>query len=253
VTARLSVQLYSLREEAKQQGLAAVIERLGRAGCAGVEPAGLHGMMPEEFSRCVADAGMVVSSGHLAMPEPAQFNEVLDLQAAIGNGALVVAFLPPDHFGDADALARTADRLNAFNAVVRARGATLGYHNHWWEFTSRIGGASAHSHLFGLLDDDVFVELDTYWTKVGGADPVAVTRDYGARARLLHIKDGPADKPESDMTAVGEGTIDVAGIAAASQAAWHVVELDRCATDMFEAIEKSCRFLQARGFAQGRG
>jgi sugar phosphate isomerase/epimerase len=68
----------------------------------------------------------------------------------------------------------------------------------------------------------------------------------------LHIKDGPADDPASDMTAVGDGVIDVAGIAAASRAAWHVVELDRCATDMLEAVEKSHRFLTEGGFAVGR-
>ena len=52
--------------------------------------------------------------------------------------------------------------------------------------------------------------------------------------------------------AVGDGVIDVAAIAAASRAAWHVVELDRCATDMLEAVEKSHRFLTEGGFAVGR-
>jgi hypothetical protein len=33
---------------------------------------------------------------------------------------------------------------------------------------------------------------------------------------------------------------------------WHIVELDACATDMFEAVEKSYRFLTGRGLSRGR-
>jgi sugar phosphate isomerase/epimerase len=247
----ISVQLYSLREEAKQ-GLAPVLERLGRIGYAGVEPAGLHDLTPAAFKRCLTDAGMVVSSGHVALPKPEAAAEILDAQDAIGNKDLVVAMLPPDRFIDADGVRKCADRLNAFNEKVRARGMSLGYHNHWWEFANRIGDETAHALLFRWLDDSVFAEIDTYWAKVGGANPARVVADLGERARLLHIKDGPADDPESPMTAVGDGVIDVPAIAKASRAKWHIVELDRCATDMFTAIEKSHRYLTSRGLATGR-
>ncbi|HTO56199.1 MAG TPA: hypothetical protein VMJ74_00330, partial [Pseudomonadales bacterium] len=63
---RISVQLYSLREEAKK-GLAPILERLGRIGYAGVEPAGLADLTPAAFNKCLADAGLVVSSGHTGL------------------------------------------------------------------------------------------------------------------------------------------------------------------------------------------
>jgi sugar phosphate isomerase/epimerase len=251
VTARISVQLYSLREESKQ-GLAPVLERLGRVGYAGVEAAGLHDLSPQEFTRCVAEAGMVVSSGHCGLVKPNQAAELLDAQQAIGVKQLVVAFLPPDRFVDQAGVSKSADHLNTFNEAVRARGMTLGYHNHWWEFSNKIGNETAHALLFRLLDPTVFAEIDTYWAKVGGADPARVVKDFGARAPLLHIKDGPADDTEAPMTAVGKGVVDVAAIAAASRAAWHIVELDRCATDMFEAVQQSYTYLTQRGLAQGR-
>jgi sugar phosphate isomerase/epimerase len=251
VTARISVQLYSLREEAKQ-GLAPVLERLGRIGYAGVEAAGLHDLSAQEFVRRVADAGMVVSSGHCALVKPNQAAELLDAQEAIGVKQLVVAFLPPDRFADQAGVAKCADHLNTFNEAVRARGMTLGYHNHWWEFGNRIGNETAHSLLFRLLDPSIFAEVDTYWAKVGGADPARVVKDLGTRAPLLHIKDGPANDTEAPMTAVGSGVVDVPAIAAASRAAWHIVELDRCATDMFEAVQQSYAYLTKRGLAQGR-
>jgi hypothetical protein len=41
-------------------------------------------------------------------------------------------------------------------------------------------------------------------------------------------------------------------LAAAPHAAWHVVELDRCDTDMFEAVEASYRYLVGNGLSAGR-
>ena len=247
----ISVQLYSLREEAKQ-GFAPVLERLGRIGYVGVEPAGLHDLTPAAFKRCLDAAGLVVSSGHTGLPKPDQIGEVLDVQEAIGVKDLVVAFLPPEKFANADGVKQSAERLSAFNEQAKKRGMSVGYHNHWWEFTSRIGNETAHAMLFRLVDPSVFAEVDTYWAKVGGMDPAKVVADLGARAKLLHIKDGPANGHDAPMTAVGDGVVDVAAIAKASRAKWHVVELDQCATDMFTAIEKSHRYLTSHGLAAGR-
>jgi len=251
MTPPISVQLYSLREEAKQ-GLGPVLERLGRIGYVGVEPAGLQDLTPAAFKRCLADAGLVVSSCHVALPKPEQVSEVLDAQDAIGNKDVVVPMLPPDWFANEAGVSKAAERLNAFNEKVRARGMSLGYHNHWWEFASRIGNETAHALLFRLLDASLFAEVDTYWAKVGGADPARTVADLGARAKLLHIKDGPANGHDAPMVAVGDGAVDVPAIAKVSRAKWHVVELDQCATDMFTAIEKSHRYLTSHGLATGK-
>jgi hypothetical protein len=55
------------------------------------------------------------------------------------------------------------------------------------------------------------------------------------------------------MVAVGDGAIDIPGVLAAGAAArWHVVELDRCDTDMFDAVERSYRYLVDNQLSQGR-
>jgi len=52
------------------------------------------------------------------------------------------------------------------------------------------------------------------------------------------------------MTAVGAGEMPVAEILAACPSAeWHVVELDRCATDVLTAVRDSLDWLTSRGFA----
>jgi sugar phosphate isomerase/epimerase len=250
--APISVQLYSLRKESATD-FPGVIARLGEIGYVGVEPAGLHGLTPAEFSKCVADAGLVVSSAHADLPTASNVDEILDAQQAIGSNDMVVAFLPPDRFSDRAAVEQVAEDLNRASASARTRGMNLGYHNHFWEFSSMIDGKSAHALLFELLEPEVFAEVDLYWAKVGGADPTEVLTQLGQRARFLHVKDGPADSPKSSMTAVGSGTMDFPPILEAGSAAeWHIVELDRCETDMFEAVAQSYTHLVGEGLSRGR-
>ena len=55
------------------------------------------------------------------------------------------------------------------------------------------------------------------------------------------------------MVAVGDGAIDVDGVVAAGTAArWHIIELDRCDTDMFDAVERSYHYLVDHGLSRGR-
>ena len=251
--APIAVQLYTLREEAKVD-FAAVVRLVGAMGFVGVELAGLNGLTPAQFVAVADEAGVRVCSAHLGNLKADAFEAALDDLQAVGCDTVVAAFLPPASFADLDAVRRSADALNVANAIARGRGLTLGYHNHWWEFETMIDGRRAWSHLFEMVDPTVFAELDLYWATVGGADPVDVIGEVGERVRLLHVKDGPADDPKAAMVAVGDGAVDIARVLHAAPAVrWHIVELDRCDTDMATAVERSYRHLVSAGLSRGRG
>ena len=250
--APISVQLYSVREEAAKD-FEGVLRRLGDIGFVGVEVAGFHDLTPKQYAAIVEDSGLVTSSAHLTDLSPDGLNAMLDNLQEIGCDVAVCAFMPPERFADVDAIKASAETLNKANEIARSRGVSLGYHNHWWEFSTSLDGGTAWSALIDRLDSTVFAELDIYWATLGGADPRQVVADLGDRLWLLHVKDGPGDAPESAMVAVGSGTVDIPTIlTCAPTAKWHIVELDRCATDMFTALADSYRYLVDSGLSRGR-
>jgi sugar phosphate isomerase/epimerase len=252
MTAEISIQLYTLREESAVD-FRAVLAHLGSIGFAGVETAGFHGLSGAEVRRALDDAGLRASSAHVGLAKPDAYEAALDDHQALGCDTVVIPALAPKSFADLDAVRAAADLINATNERVRARGLTLGYHNHYWELESVIDERPALLHLFDHVESSVLAEVDVYWARVGGVDPATLLAELGERAALVHVKDGPAGDPAQAMVAVGDGAIDIPAVLAAGGAArWHIVELDRCDTDMFEAVERSYRYLVDHQLSRGR-
>lgn len=249
MTAPLAVQLYSLRD-AIMQDLDGVLNNLAAIGYAGVEPYG--GIDYKRAAPLIKSLGLEVPSMHANPPVGDDEGPVLEMANAYGLKSIIAPWRPPEDFTTADGVKRTADLLNQANKVAQANGFSYGYHNHWFEFEP-VEGRTAYDILRENLDPAVTLQVDTYWVQVAGHDATALVRDLGSRAPLLHIKDGPAVRDEP-MTAVGEGVMDVAGIvkAGGSNTEWLIVELDRCATDMMTAVEKSYHYMVKEGLGRGR-
>lgn len=254
MTKPIALQLYTLREQMARD-FEGTLRRVAEIGYAGVETA----RIPEEIGPARAralldDLGLAICAAHAPLPLGDQAAASLDFMAALGAGRLVCAWLPPEEYTTLDGAHRVGDKLNEAAAVCAAHGLRLGVHNHWFEFEP-IPGTAVRPYEVWLerLDPAIFIELDPYWAKVGGVEPLAALRRLGPRVELLHVKDGPADAIPPDMTAVGQGTLDYAAIISAATAAeWLIVELDRCATDMLTAVEESYRYLVAKGLGHGR-
>lgn len=252
----IALQLYSVREAAAADPIG-TLKKVAETGYVGVEPAGMHGMKPAEFAKLIADLGMRVCSSHASMPERENLSALVEEQQALGNTMVVSGFGPPE-FATADKVKAAAAAFQEGAQLLEPYGMKLGVHNHWWEFSQKVGrrntaGRCAYD-LFMELAPDVFSELDVYWTAYGWADPVQVLSQHKARVPLLHAKDGALeeDKPQ---TAVGSGALDMPAIIGAADPnvlQWVIVELDHCATDMMEAVRESYRYLTSKGLAQGR-
>ncbi|MEO3808230.1 sugar phosphate isomerase/epimerase [Sphaerisporangium sp. B11E5] len=238
----LGVQLYTVRDRMKSDR-DEVLTRIADIGYGAVEA---YDPLddPQGFRRVVDDLGLVVSGTHAIDLLSKDTGAVLDAVAALGTDSVIVpAGIPAEDFTTRDGVRRAADLLNGLAEKAAPYGLRLGYHNHWWEIEPRLDGRHAIEVLAGDLSPGVFLEIDTYWAAVGGADVPELLGRLGDRVTALHVKDGPGVKGEPH-TAVGAGTMPVPDIlAAAGPEAWRIVELDDCATDMLEALAAGYAYL----------
>ena len=269
-TKPLAVNLFTVRREliADFEG---TLARLAEIGFSGVEPM-IFGPVPlealpedlrvptppaAEFRRQLDALGLQTASLHAPLPEGTLADWVLDFAEALGTDQLVLASfmaLPDAAHAHADptVLARAIERFGLAAERAAERGIALGFHNHHWEWEADLGDRSAWDLFWDAVDPRVNAEVDVYWAQTAGQNPVKILEDLGPRARRVHLKDGPCVLGEPQV-ALGEGRVDLAACAeAARYADWHIVELDECATDMLDALERSARYLVGAGLSRGR-
>jgi sugar phosphate isomerase/epimerase len=251
--AKLSVQLYTVREQIMQD-IRNTLWKLSEIGYKHVETA----FWPKNVSLDMAanylkEFGLSVSSAHIEIPIGNQQRVFLDTARAFNTRKMIWHGWPEDkRYGS---LEGTKELIRIYNDAARFakdNGLEFGIHNHWWEYRNKAGGKYVYQVLNEELDPSVFFEVDTYWVKVAGHDPAAVVAELGKRVQFMHIKDGPArwseklaeDNPDP-MTPVGQGVQDFPSIvkAAGGHAQWLVVEMDKTAIDVFDALRQSFDYL----------
>jgi len=231
-----------------------MVPKLGAMGYEGVELFGgqLTGLDPAEVLEVLGAAGMTVSSAHVGIgPDGTMDEEELDRLQAVGVETVISPLIP--ELPDAEAVGAVVEQFGAVAAQVGRRGLAFGCHNHFWELKPLADGRPGLLHLYEQLDPTIVAEVDIYWAQVGGADAAALVAELGERVRFLHVKDGPADDPGAPMVAVGSGVVDIPAVLSANPAVqWHLVELDRCATDMYTAVAESRAYLGELGLIADR-
>ena len=86
-------------------------------------------------------------------------------------------------------LSQYCDYYNQIGEKCNAAGIKFGYHNHNFEY-KEIEDQIMYDYMLENTDPDkVFFQMDVYWTKQGGYDPVEYFNNYPNRFKLLHIKD----------------------------------------------------------------
>ena len=266
-----AVNLFSVRRELIVD-FRGTLSRIAEMGYLGVEPM-IFGpipldVLPEDmrfeipepaaFRALLDEFGLKVASLHAPLPEEALADYVFGYTRALGCEQLVLAsFAAMPGVGNAHAdegmMREAIERFGAAAARSEQEGVALGFHNHHLEWLDPFSdGRFAWDHFWGAVDPRVRAEVDLYWAQTAGQDPARIVADLGERVRRIHLKDGPCVLGEPQV-ALGEGSVDLERcVREAVHADWHIVELDDCATDMFEALEKSLDYIVDRGWSLRR-
>lgn len=263
MTTAPSVQLYSVRNSMTLD-ISGTVARLAEIGFTKVEPYDFASRV-EEYAHAFSGAGVSAPSGHASVIDSADADSVFDAAETLGIGAVIDPFVPNERWQTIDEVSRIADRVNELAARAAERGLRFGYHNHQWEFANIIDGKPAFAHFVGRLSDQPILEVDTFWSTVGGADTPAVLRSLGDRVQFLHVKDGVVSGdiatalPSSESALIvpdalanafkrqvpaGSGEVGVASILEAAPHATRVVEFDDYELDIFDGVAESLAWLK---------
>jgi sugar phosphate isomerase/epimerase len=215
---QLAVQLYTVRDLTKTD-FAGTMKKIAAIGYKNVELAGYGSAKDAKGAKEAIDAaGLKAVSGHYGIDlltknidQVAADAELLDMDM------VVCPFLPDNLRKDAKGYEDVAKMLNEAGNALHQKGIELLYHNHAFEFTTKVGDKNGLDILYDNTEQHLLkAEIDVYWVKRAGADPVEWINKLGNRVRMLHLKDMAAGTDQK-FAPVGSGVIDFKAILAAAE------------------------------------
>jgi len=239
----IGLQLYTLRDLTKSD-FSGTLAKVARIGYSAVEFAGYGGLTAEQVRKLLDDLGLACCGTHegYGALTPETLAKTIEFNQAIRSPFIICPSMPSE-FRDqgGDGIKAFAQAMNLAGEQVRSAGMQLCYHNHDFEF-KQVDGKTLYDLLLDNVDRQlVKMEIDTYWVKYAGVDPVKLISRLSGRCPLLHMKDMSKTEPRT-FAPVGMGVMDIksivqAGLAHGTQ--WFVVEQDQCKGPALEAVSYS--------------
>ncbi len=229
----IGIQLYTLRNELEKDP-AGTLMQVAAAGYKQVE---LFGFPDSDAMISGAkDAGLAINSAHfqwdaVVNPKDAEmsdFLKILEKAHGIGLGHLVIPYLQEPNRKTLDDYKKVAENANKAAAMAKKAGIQLSYHNHNFEFGPKEGGKSGYDIYMEEFSPDMMFEIDVFWVKAAGLDPVKLMEKLKGRITQLHLKDLKMDfktpsysneVPNDTFKELGKGMIPMEPIIEAAKAA----------------------------------
>jgi sugar phosphate isomerase/epimerase len=178
-----------------------------------------YGMDAATYKKVLAEHGLMATSGHYRLGQEQEkgadvngtllhdWQRAVDDASAVGIKYMVCAYLSAQERGDQDHYKKLAEIFNKAAETCKKSGIQFCYHNHDFEFQAQ-DGVFPYDILLDKTDKDlVKMEIDLYWVKKAGQDPLALFQKHPGRFPLWHVKDMSKEADQS-FAAVGSGIID---------------------------------------------
>lgn len=216
VKSGIGIQLYTIRNEMAKD-VAGSLKKVADIGYQYLELAGyadgkFYGFAPEEFKKMVDDLGMEVISSHTGVEvkgvDTSNVDIMAEAHAKLGAKYCIQPWLVEERRVSADSYRQFVAELNTIGGIMKKYGLQFGYHNHNFEF-QEVDGLIPFTDIYMPETDPNLVtfEIDLYWVKRAGYDPVKLLQDFPGRFQLFHMKDMEASEDQF-FAPVGEGIID---------------------------------------------
>lgn len=235
IRTKLAAQLYTLRNEVKKD-FPAVLRELSKMGWAAIQIDGLHGYSAREIASVMKEVGLQTAGMHVGLERMKHDLEAVLEEADLFGTKDFICHSLPDGLQTPEGYASVRKDLLEVASKVQGAGYRAGYHNHDFEFHTKIEGKFALEYL--LEDPAIYAEIDTYWVLKAGHDPLSFIRNYTNRMPILHLKD-MTDDGRQYFAEIGTGLIDFAPIlkwGMENGVEWFAVEQDYCQGNPIDSL-----------------
>lgn len=233
----IALQLYTLREETEKDFLG-TLEKVAKMGYEGVEFAGYGGLTATKIKSELDRLNLKAAGTHVGIDRlENNLKKEIEFCHAIGCKYIVFPWSTYENKKDFEDIALF---LRKIGEECKKNDLTLCYHNHAHEF-KKIEGQYGLDIIYEQVELDYLkAEIDTYWVKYAGIDPIEYMKKYADRIPLIHIKDMDMDTRE--FTEIGRGTMNIDAIikfAMENGTQWLIVEQDICKRSPLESVKIS--------------
>lgn len=255
----IGVQLYTLRDQIAKD-VKGTIQAVVDAGYKQGEPYGFPNCDP--MLNAMKDAGLALNSTHFdwaSVVTPSDegmsdFKKIVEKAKEVGLSHLVVPYLQGEVRKTLDDYKSVAGKFNKAAEICKDAGIQLSYHNHSFEFAPMDDGKCGYDVFIEEFGDAMKFEMDVFWVKLGGHEPVELIKKLKGRVSQLHLKDLKKGStipnyngvPKDAFKELGNGMIPMEPILLAAQEAGVVhchVEQDQSPNPLL-SIEESIGYLK---------
>ena len=185
-----ALQLYSFRAQFAKD-VPGTMAKVQSMGVKYVELAGTYGLSVPDFLKLLQKHNLTpIGTGvdfDVLEKNPQQ---AVDDAKTLGVKYVVCFWIP--HKGNEFTIEDVNKAVTVFNKagkLLKDNGFSFCYHPHGYEFRPYSNGTLFDELAKNLDPRYVNFEMDTYWIKHPGQDPIALLQKYPKRFPLLHVKD----------------------------------------------------------------
>ena len=215
----VALQLYSLRNEmkidpVKYHGL------ISEWGISALEGGGEYGMSTDEYANLLANNDLrIIGVGAEYLQLTKDIQPIIDQAKKYGAKYATCYWIPHTEGPISMEEIKIATALfNAVGAELKKEGITFLYHPHGYEF-AKDRNKVRFNYMLENANNFAF-NMDVFWVKMGGGDPLKIMKKYPGKFPILHLKDRREGTPGSKNgqgdvetnVVLGTGDIDIAGI-----------------------------------------
>lgn len=238
---KFAAQLYTLRNEL-QQDFTGVLRKLSEMGWEAVQIDGLFGYPAEEIAAVLRETGLKVAGMHISLERMNNELKMVLREADLFGTTDFFCHYLEEEYQSVEGYKRAKRELLDVARKVSPIGYRVGYHNHDFEFQAEIDGDYALSYLLKPEGNQFIIpEIDTYWVKMAGQDPLEYIKQFPNRIPILHFKDMTNDEKKY-FAEVGTGSINFEPILQWGEengVEYYCVEQDYCPGSPFDSLEIS--------------